>query len=173
MDASISVEEPKRAASETQHHKVDSIGKTKKISKTYRSENLQETSDSESQSHSKKKKNGKGKNAKNKQYPTKNFLPNFKGPHLQFLRSYLQEDLMQYEFIRYLEDKDGISLKDYECLYNMPEFQGAFEAMFKCKFLYRELMLSRSCLNAKKVHQRKLYVFEDAFRTKTFPRINY
>ena len=82
-------------------------------------------------------------------------------------------DIRQYDFITYLLEKDGISLKDYEHLYNMPEFSAAFEAMFKCRHLYRELMLSRSGLKAKKVHQSKLYVFEDAFRTRIFPRVNY
>jgi hypothetical protein len=163
-------EETCRDSSDTSSHKNGSLRKTKKISKKY---SLPDTEDSASQAHTKKKKGGKGKATKNPQYPTKNFLPNFKTPHLDFLQAFLKVDIRQYDFIRYLDEKDGISLKDYEHLYNMPEFTQAFEAMFKCRYLYRELMLSRSGLKAKRVHQRKLYVFEDAFENKIFPRINY
>ena len=44
--------------------------------------------------------------------------------------------------------------------------------MFKCRYLYRELLLSRSDRETKKIHQRKLYVFEEAFDSKSFTRIN-
>jgi hypothetical protein len=44
--------------------------------------------------------------------------------------------------------------------------------MFKCRYLYRELLLSRSDPETKKIHQRKLCVFEEAFESKSFTRIN-
>jgi hypothetical protein len=44
--------------------------------------------------------------------------------------------------------------------------------MFRCKYLYRELLLSRSMIGTKKNHMRKLQVFEKAFRTKVFAKIN-
>jgi hypothetical protein len=105
-------------------------------------------------------------------YPTKNFLPNFKGPHLSFLQKILGSEVEKHPFVQYLRSKDGISLKDYENLYKIEEFEEAFKAMFKCRFLYREMLLSRSDPETKKIHQRKLYVFEEAFLSKSFTRIN-
>jgi hypothetical protein len=55
----------------------------------------------------------------------------------------------------------------------MKEFSAAFEAMFECKYLYRDLLLSRSILPTKKIHMRKLPVFEEAFRAQKFTKINY
>ncbi len=110
---------------------------------------------------------------KNSQYPTKNFLPNFKGPHLQYLERYIGPQVNNLEFIQYLRKKDGISLRDYEQLYQTPEFHDAFESMFRCKYLYRDLLLSRSDPYTKKIHQRKVHVFEDAFKAQSFTRINY
>lgn len=165
METGATEAETSQDHSDTKSHKSVYLKKTKKISRKY---SLPQTEDSESLTQTKKKKGGKGKKTNNVQYPTKNFLPNFKSPHLDFLEQFLGVNIRQYEFIRYLDEKDGISLKDYEHLYNMPEFTEAFEAMFKCRYLYRELMLSRSGLKAKRIHQKKLYVFEDAFRAKKF-----
>jgi hypothetical protein len=44
--------------------------------------------------------------------------------------------------------------------------------MFRCRYLYRELLLSRSDPETKKIHQRKLHVFEEAFYSKSFTKIN-
>jgi len=52
------------------------------------------------------------------------------------------------------------------------EFQEAFEKFFRTRYLYRELMLSRSSLKARKVHIKKIHVFENAFITKEFNKIN-
>lgn len=83
------------------------------------------------------------------------------------------EEFNSIEIIEYLRGKNGISLEDYERLYRMKEFSAAFEAMFRCKYLYRELLLSRSILATKKDHMKKLYVFEEAFRSQSFKKINY
>jgi hypothetical protein len=63
-------------------------------------------------------------------------------------------------------------MKDYEILYKVEEFQGALKKFFKNKVLYRMLMLSRSSVKARKVHMKKLSVFEKAFEEKSFERIN-
>jgi hypothetical protein len=44
--------------------------------------------------------------------------------------------------------------------------------MFACKQLYRDMMLARSTPAAKKIHVKKIPVFEEAFNTKNFTRIN-
>jgi hypothetical protein len=54
----------------------------------------------------------KGKGPKTA-YPTKNFLPNFKGPHISFLQKRLGAEVEKHPFVQYLREKDGISLKDY------------------------------------------------------------
>lgn len=59
-------------------------------------------------------------------------------------------------------------MKDYETLYNTPEFEQAFTKFFDQKVLYRELMISRSSLRARKIHMQKLDVFQRAFREKVF-----
>lgn len=75
-------------------------------------------------------------------------------------------------FMKYLKKKNGISLEDYQKLYSFEEFYDIFEAMFASRYLFRELMLSRSHVETKKIHQRKINVFERAFRTKVFDKIN-
>jgi hypothetical protein len=106
-------------------------------------------------------------------YPTKNFLPNFKGPHLQYLEKELGARYVNnFNLIKEIKAKSGISMNDYEMLYKVPEFQEAFVNFFKTKVLYRELMLSRSSLTARKTHMKKLAVFEDAFLSKEFTKIN-
>ncbi len=59
-----------------------------------------------------------------------------------------------------IKEKKGISLKDYENLYNTPEFESAFKLFFARRVLYRELISSRSILAVKKMHHKKLRVFE-------------
>ena len=63
-------------------------------------------------------------------------------------------------------------MNDYETLYNEPRFEKAWEKFFRTKVLYRELMISRSSLKARRIHMKKLYVFEEAFLTKEFSKIN-
>lgn len=47
-------------------------------------------------------------------------------------------------FLKYLKEKNGISLEDYQELYRFEEFLDAFDAMFASRYLFRELILSRS-----------------------------
>jgi hypothetical protein len=44
--------------------------------------------------------------------------------------------------------------------------------MFRKRYLYRAMMLSRSENKSRVDHLRKLPVFEESFRTKIFERIN-
>jgi hypothetical protein len=63
--------------------------------------------------HERRRHHKKMKEDKGKPYPTKNFLPNFKGPHLNFLQKYLKltdEMFNSIGFINYLRNKDGISM---------------------------------------------------------------
>jgi hypothetical protein len=60
---------------------------------------------------------------KPKGYPTKNFLPCFKMPHINFLRKKLGSDKVDnFELIKTLINKNGISMEDYKNLYLIPEF---------------------------------------------------
>ena len=63
-------------------------------------------------------------------------------------------------------------MSDYEALYNVPAFEQSFKVFFKTKVLFRELMLSRSSLKARRIHMKKLSVFEEAFLSKEFNKIN-
>jgi hypothetical protein len=74
--------------------------------------------------------------------------------------------------MRKLMKKDGISKKDYEDMYKIKEFELAFECLFAEKVLYRALLQCRSLQEVKKVFQKKLHVFHEAFLTKIFPKIN-
>ena len=106
-------------------------------------------------------------------YPTKNFLPNFKGPHLQYLEKELGKNFVNsFEVVQEIKMKNGISMKDYENLYRISAFEEAFDKFFKNKVLFRELMISRSSTKARKVHILKLNVFEEAYHSKNFSRIN-
>ena len=60
-------------------------------------------------------KKGKGLRGKaTNPYPTKNFLANFKGPHIQFLRHKLGFDYVNsFEIVDKIWSKNGISMKDY------------------------------------------------------------
>lgn len=64
-------------------------------------------------------------------------------------------------------------MKDYENLYSIAEFRPIFGQFFAEKQLYRDLMVSRSSREAKIIHLRKLYVFEEAYQTMSFTRINW
>ena len=68
--------------------------------------------------------------------------------------------------------KDGVSMKDYEALYNIPEFRTAFEKFFSESVLYRELLISRSNLKNRLVFVKFLCVFNRAFLSKNFNKIN-
>ena len=61
----------------------------------------------------------------------------------------------------------------YEELYNVPQFQSVFEEMFQSRYLYRSMMISRSEVQAKKNHEKKIVVLEEAFKNKKFTKINY
>lgn len=72
----------------------------------------------ESTGSSTKSRRGRKSKAIKTAYPTKNFLPNFKSPHISFLEKKLGKVAANnHPFIQYLKAKDGISLKDYENLY--------------------------------------------------------
>jgi hypothetical protein len=75
--------------------------------------------------------------AKKPQYPTKNFLPNNKVPHLNFLKKHYPNCMIDYPDIAKIDKKDGISLKDYEYLYRIPECRPIFKKMFEQRILYR------------------------------------
>jgi len=116
-----------------------------------------------------KRKRGEAKDA----YPTKNFLPAFKGPHLQFLSEQKGMDyMMSFPLIQDIKEKNGISMTDYEKLYKVPEFEEVWKEMFETRYLYRAMMLSRSTAVARKIHVKKIPVFQEAFVTKIFNRIN-
>lgn len=60
-------------------------------------------------------------------YPTKNLLPNFKGPHIQYLQKKLGASFVNsFEIVQTIISKNGVSMKDYETLYNIAEFQETF-----------------------------------------------
>lgn len=127
----------------------------------------------ESESHPRKAVRHRRKRGETNGYPTKNFLPNFKGPHIQYLEDELGEEVTNsFEIVRNIKEKNGISMNDYETLYNEPRFEKAWEKFFRTKVLYRELMISRSSLKARRIHMKKLYVFEEAFLAKEFSKIN-
>ena len=108
-----------------------------------------------------------------KGYPTKNFLPHFKGTHLSFLlRHYGEEHLYSFPFMVDIRDKHGINLTDYENIYKCEGLREGVVAMFKSRVLYRELMISRCYHGARTVHHEKLHLFEKAFRSKVFDKIN-
>lgn len=121
------------------------------------------------------KKDKSTKNAgKIAQYPTKNFLQNFKGAHYDYLKKFFSEDqLKKYPAVEHLRGKKSVSRSLYQSLYSIPEFHPAFEKMFSSKYLYRSMMLSRSELAAKKNHEKKIDVLEEAFRSQTFLKINW
>ena len=57
-------------------------------------------------------------------YPTKNFLPAFKTPHIQYLENNLGADYVNsFSLVQKIQAKNGISMKDYENLYKIPEFE--------------------------------------------------
>lgn len=76
------------------------------------------------------------------------------------------------EIIQRINSKFGISMKDYEDLYNMKELRPIWAKMFECKFLFRALMVSRCVTEVRKVYVPKLPVFEKAFEEHRFYKIN-
>ncbi len=57
------------------------------------------------------------------QYPTKNFLQNFKGAHHDYLRKYFSEEVLQnYPAVERLKGKNSVSRSLYQQLYNISEF---------------------------------------------------
>lgn len=116
-----------------------------------------------------KKKKVKNGDSKIPQYPTKNFLQNFKGAHMDYLKSYIPlERLQNYTVTKHLLGSNNISMKIYADLYSITEFRPVFERMFAERYLYRHMMLSRSETTAKKNHSRKISVFEEAFKLGEF-----
>jgi hypothetical protein len=92
--------------------------KTKKISKKYIDESSEEYSKG-----TRRTKYKKNSGEKPKGYPTKNFLPCFKMPHIDFLRMKLGKDYVdRLELIKRLKKKNGISMSDYQDLYSVEEF---------------------------------------------------
>lgn len=61
-----------------------------------------------------KKKKVKSGDSKISQYPTKNFLQNFKGAHMDYLKSYIPlERLQSYMVTKHLLGSNNISMKIY------------------------------------------------------------
>ena len=69
-------------------------------------------------------------------------------------------ELRKMDILKPLYAKNTMSMKAYERLYGVAEFQKIFEQMFEEKYLYRALMLSRSEVLAKKNHVAKIDIFE-------------
>ena len=82
---------------------------------------------------------------KKPQYPTKNFLQNFKSAHHDFLKSRVAPEILgRYQVVERLTSKIGMNMKAYCELYSIEDFEAIFKEMFASKFLYRAMMLSRS-----------------------------
>jgi len=117
------------------------VEKKKKI----RKDRSRESEDDSDYRRARKNKNKKPASEKVKGYPTKNFLPPFKIPHLDFLRLKLGEEMFNsYHILTDLTEKRGVSMLDYQNIYKIPEFNDIFEEFFSKKILYRDLMLSRA-----------------------------
>lgn len=65
-----------------------------------------------------------------------------------------------------------MSMEAYVDLYREEAFQVVFKRMFAERFLYRAMMLSRAEWKSKKKHVKKVELFERAFETKVFEKIN-
>lgn len=105
-------------------------------------------------------------------HPTKNFLASFKMAHIYYLyKSLGKEYVDSFPYINRLEKQNGITKKDFVDLYKIYQFEDTFKKMFFTKQLFRNLMLSKSRIQHRKVHQKKLFNFEKAFKTKQFSRI--
>jgi hypothetical protein len=128
---------------------------------------------SDYQSSSKQRSNRSRMGLKVKGYPTKNFLPNFKMPHLEYLYQNVSKELLaRYPVVQEIHKKSGISMKDYQTLYSISAFTEVWRELFASRRLYLDLMTSRSSQEVKKIHQKKIAVFEKAFIKQEFNRIN-
>lgn len=63
-------------------------------------------------------------------------------------------------------------MKDYEKLYTISELRPIWAKMFRSKFLFRALMVSRCLPEVRKVYAPKIPVFEKAFEEQKFYKIN-
>lgn len=124
-------------------------------------ESFSEEEESEENGRTRKTRKIKRKKGETKDsYPTKNFLPAFKGPHLLHLEyTFGEEFVNSFPIVQQIQDKNGISMSDYEALYKEVAFEKAWKEMFATRQLYRDLMLSRSTTEARKIHIKKIPVF--------------
>lgn len=76
------------------------------------------------------------------------------------------------EIIRRIRGKKCINLKDYEDLFNTEEFRPILEIYFNDRVIYRDLMSSRIEVKTKAHYSGKVWVFEQAFRSRVFEKIN-
>lgn len=145
-----------------------------KVQSTRRFISDEEISGDSSDYQSSSKRSNRSRNAlKVKGYPTKNFLPNFKMPHLEYLYSSVSKEVLaRYPEVQEIHKKSGISMKDYQTLYSISAFSDVWRELFASRRLYLDLMTSRSSQEVKKIHQKKIAVFEKAFIKQEFNRIN-
>lgn len=107
----------------------------------------------------------KTKNVNN--YPTKNCLALFKSAHFAYLEKQ-HINFKDFEVLRVLRKKSGAAKADFVSLYMVKELEGVWSQMFKRKYLYHYLMLSRSFSKQKSIFQDQIKVLEKAYQTKEF-----
>lgn len=72
-----------------------------------------------------------------------------------------------------IKSKKCINMQDYQDLFNYPIFRPILENYFKEKVIYRDLMVSRVEEKKKRHYFTKVHVFEEAFISRKFKKINY
>ncbi len=127
--------------------------------------------------HLKGKRRRKGERNKLQQavdgYWTKNLLPFAKKHHFDHIEKYKGGNFLKlYPELQAIKNKHGITMEDYELLYNIQELEEVWKVFFSSKYLYRELMMSRTEDRYKVIYVGFLNKFEDAFRKRKFEGIS-
>ena len=108
---------------------------------------------------------------------TKNFLPFFRNAHRDYLVLYWKKNkiggMQDHPILaRILFSKGNkVTLQDFETIYKMRELTACWISMFRERYLYRHLMLSRALIEQRHEYNQKMHIFEYAFIGRSFERI--
>jgi hypothetical protein len=74
--------------------------------------------------------------------------------------------------VQRIRGKACINLQDYQDLFNHEEFRPYLEVYFRNKMIVRDLMQSKIDYSTKREYFKRIHVFQKAFKTRKFEKIN-
>ena len=95
-----------------------------------------------------------------------------KKAHFDFLGAHLGKTFTHARFVQKIRSKKGISMKQYQRIYTCKDFTEALEEFFESRQLEKHIHVSKMSEGQKQVALQKIQVFENAFRTGVFNKIN-